>query len=88
LILRPERVDIERWNGTLESAVEGRSSIAGTVRDLVFVGTHRRFVVDISERNRLIVSAPNRRGSEQELALGDRVRLSWAQADAWIIPEP
>ena len=88
LILRPERVDIARWNGSPDSAVEDRSSIAGTVRDLVFVGTHRKFVVDVSERNRLVVSAPNRRGSELEVAVGDRVRLSWAQADGWVIAEP
>ena len=48
----------------------------------------RKFVVDVSERNRLVVSAPNRRGSELEVAVGDRVRLSWAQADGWVIAEP
>jgi spermidine/putrescine transport system ATP-binding protein len=83
LILRPERLDIEPWADG--DAADGRSALRGTVRELLFVGTHRKFVVDVAERNRVVVSSPNRSAWERDIGVGDGVRVSWAEQDGWVL---
>ena len=87
LIVRPERIDIAPHREPPRPASNGRSMLLGVVTELFFVGTHRKFVVEVSDQGRLVVTCPNRIGTEQEIAVGDRVQVSWVEADGWVITE-
>jgi spermidine/putrescine transport system ATP-binding protein len=84
LILRPERLDLSRANG---EPSDGFSVLEGTVHELFFVGTHRKYLIELGAGKRIAVAAPNRTSAGPELTVGDRVRLTWAQDDAWVIKD-
>ncbi|BBK29852.1 putative spermidine/putrescine transport system ATP-binding protein [Stella humosa] len=76
-IVRPERVRL-----LPESAGEG---IAARVRQDVYLGHLRRWHLDAEAGGQELVAAAT--DGHQSAAIGDRVRVSWAPEDVWLLPE-
>ena len=75
-IVRPERVRF-----LPEGAGEG---IAARVRQDVYLGHLRRWHLDSDAGPELIAAAAD---GDQQAAIGDRVRVTWAPGDVWLLPE-
>ena len=74
--VRPEKIRITKGSLTPEAGVH---AVAGTVREVIYIGMSTRFVVDLEAGGTLMAIAQN---SQSDLAggvasRGDRVTLSW-----------
>jgi spermidine/putrescine transport system ATP-binding protein len=92
LVIRPEKIDIRIDSPGAAKAIEGEVDLAGVVHEEFFVGSHHRFVVMLPDGQHVAVLMPNRGPGGGRPSAGERVRLSWSEADAWLIgdapPEP
>jgi spermidine/putrescine transport system ATP-binding protein len=79
--VRPERVRIARAEDT--TAGPG-SRVAGTVEQVVYLGTLTQYHVDTSLGSRLIVHELSDERAD-ELVEGDRVSLTWGRDDASVL---
>jgi putative spermidine/putrescine transport system ATP-binding protein len=74
--VRPERI---RFLAGGEAAPDGSCTAEGVVHDVVYLGMHTRYVVELPGGQRLLVAEQNRDGSvaDVQAARGRRVRLAW-----------
>jgi putrescine transport system ATP-binding protein len=84
-VLRPEKIEI-----TGGSFAEGRTSVAGTVVDVAYLGMVTRFRVRLDDGNTMTVARQNSStGSlRNELAPDRQVLLSWDLNDAFPLTSP
>lgn len=75
VMVRPEQVRV-----LPETAGEG---LPGIIRSSVYLGSASRLQVEIAPDVLFTVET----GREGEYQIGDRVRITWAATDAWIIPD-
>jgi putative spermidine/putrescine transport system ATP-binding protein len=81
--IRPEKIRILTGAEQPESDVHVE---AGRVRDVVYVGSVTRYVVDLDDGGELVVVRQNLKpASEAETAGGDRVRLAWSPEQSIVI---
>jgi putative spermidine/putrescine transport system ATP-binding protein len=77
--VRPERIRLLRE----DEAVPGEScSTVGVVHDVVYLGMHTRYRIELPGGERLLVAEQNRAGTAADVhaARGRRVRLAWDRA--------
>jgi putative spermidine/putrescine transport system ATP-binding protein len=74
--VRPEKIRMGPPDTPTE---EGAVSLTGTVADVVYLGMHTRYVVEVEGGTQLTVAAQNADGGSQDAqaARGRPVRLSW-----------
>lgn len=79
LVLRPEKI-------RLRALTEGvaTTGIAGVIREVYFVGSYRRIIVEIAAETRIAVVSPNLRLVTMEP--GTRVGLSFDDDQGWFLP--
>jgi spermidine/putrescine transport system ATP-binding protein len=83
MVIRPENIDLGPGTG----AEDDRSvSLAGTVIDTFFIGSHHRFVVQFDNEERVVVLVPSRGGARRP-RVGESVQVSWGEDDCWVIAE-
>jgi putative spermidine/putrescine transport system ATP-binding protein len=80
LIVRPERLGIA---GTEDDAVSGSNQVEATVRDVLYLGSMRKYELRLTDGQAAVVRQPV--GGERGWTDGDRVRLSWAVDDAVLV---
>jgi ABC-type Fe3+/spermidine/putrescine transport system ATPase subunit len=80
VVIRPERVAVEPAAASEPAA--GR--LFGTVRETFFLGTHRKYVLELPGERNITALVPHR-ASAPGLAIGTRARISWLADDAWVI---
>jgi spermidine/putrescine transport system ATP-binding protein len=79
LVVRPERIRLE-----LDDRPESESSPTGNIESVFFVGTFRRFVVNLGAGMRVAVVSTNL--GPVELTPGSKVRLVIGADQAWFLP--
>jgi putative spermidine/putrescine transport system ATP-binding protein len=86
LTVRPEKI---RILDAAAPAPEGSPSAAGVVREVVYLGSVTRYVVELDEGETLVAMRQNAETSETEvpLARGARVRLAWSARSARVLDE-
>jgi putrescine transport system ATP-binding protein len=79
-VLRPEKIEISS-----DSFADGRTSVAGTVIDVAYLGMVTRFSVRLDDGDTMTVARQNSSTGSQrnELAPESRVMLSWDLNDAF-----
>ena len=77
--IRPERIRLVSESEALGGDV---CSTTGVVRDVVYLGMHTRYVVELPGGERLFVAEQNRAATAAQVhaARGRRVRLAWERA--------
>ena len=82
LTVRPEKIVIAnddpgpRW-----------SHVAGTVEDVVYLGSMTQLLVDIPTGERLVVHQLNNSTSPENVSIGDTVMLNWAAEHSFVIQQ-
>ena len=61
------------------------SHVAGTVHDVVYLGSMTQFLVDIPTGERLVVHQLNNSTSPEDVSVGDTVMLNWAAEHSFVI---
>jgi putative spermidine/putrescine transport system ATP-binding protein len=84
--VRPEKIRI--LNGD-ESAPEDGPTVAGVVREVVYLGSVTRYLVDLDEGGTLVALRQNAETSATDVlaARGRRVRLAWSARHASVLGE-
>jgi spermidine/putrescine transport system ATP-binding protein len=83
LALRPERISVASAKGA------GSTGLAGSVNEVVYLGTDIRYVVGLADGQRATARVQNARGQQStSLKVGDAVRLVWDPEDALPLPDP
>ena len=77
VVVRPEKIVFAEGEG-----------LAGTVEEVVFLGSSWKFVVRLSEGSEVIVTEPNRADPAGLPRVGQSVALRWQARDAWVAPGP
>jgi spermidine/putrescine transport system ATP-binding protein len=85
LVIRPEKIDIRLGREPSPEIPGQAGDLAGVVREEFFVGAHHRFLVELPDGQRVTVLLPNRGPGGGRPSVGERVRLSWSEGDAWLI---
>jgi putative spermidine/putrescine transport system ATP-binding protein len=80
LIVRPERLGIV---GPDEDGAAGRNRVEATVRDVLYLGSMRKYGLRLTDGQAAVVRLPV--GGEREWTDGERVRLTWAVDDAVLV---
>lgn len=86
LVVRPERMRLRRAAAAQEGEQEaGRNVLAGTVRDLIYLGSGRKYLVELPDGSvrGVRVGAPE---DDATIERGDRVELSWHCEDSVLLP--
>jgi spermidine/putrescine transport system ATP-binding protein len=76
VVVRPERIDVQPAGGSTAGA------LVGTVREVAFVGAHRKLVVEVNEALVINALVDARQGDEALTSLGSKVKLRWRSEDA------
>ena len=77
LAIRPEKLTINR------ESMREVPSLTGTVRDVIYLGTDTRFLVELASGQVVTVRVQNTHGRGLgEFAVGDTVRIAWQPEDA------
>jgi putative spermidine/putrescine transport system ATP-binding protein len=86
LTVRPEKISIL---DAARPAPEGSPSAAGVVREVVYLGSITRYVVELDEGETLVAMRQNAETSDAEVpvARGGRVRLAWSAHSARALDE-
>jgi spermidine/putrescine transport system ATP-binding protein len=79
LVVRPERCRL--------TDADGATCVAGVVREVVFLGPHRAVIVAGVDGRAVTVYVPHMPSGDGPPEPGARVGVSWAEQDAWIVPE-
>ena len=61
------------------------SHVAGTVHDVVYLGSMTQFLFDIPTGERLVVHQLNNSTSPENVSVGDTVMLNWAAEHSFVI---
>ena len=77
--VRPEKISIQSLE---QLAPDGYSSIEGQVRDVIYLGIHTRYLIELDSGEDLTVVEQNRDTTSMDVlsARGRRVRLVWDPA--------
>ncbi|GIG20236.1 ABC transporter ATP-binding protein [Cellulomonas chitinilytica] len=77
--VRPEKIRVEREDDGTGAAPDDRHGTRGTVREVVYVGSATRFVVDLDVGGTLVALQQNLQTSSMDVQglRGARVRLTW-----------
>lgn len=75
--VRPEKMTV----GTVEQVGDGVRNAWGTLVEAIYLGSGIRLVVDLDAGNRVTVLEQNDRGRVHDDERGDRVVVSWHEAD-------
>lgn len=83
--VRPEKIRIASADAT---PGPGENAAAGTVREVVYVGSATRFLVDLDAGTTLVALQQNQQTSSMDVqrARGDRVLLVWATEHEFEVP--
>jgi putative spermidine/putrescine transport system ATP-binding protein len=81
LLIRPERVRVAPWD---ESPATDLNTVDGELRDVIYLGNRRRFVVQAGDRR--FLADGDSLGSSCEV--GEKVLLQWAPDDAYLLTLP
>jgi putative spermidine/putrescine transport system ATP-binding protein len=84
LLVRPERLRIV---GTGEAAVAGTNALEAAVKDVLYLGSMRKFELALPD-GQVAVVRQQVGGGEQVWQPGDRVGLIWAVDDAVLVSDP
>jgi putative spermidine/putrescine transport system ATP-binding protein len=86
IVVRPERVRLsaDAVRGQDTEPVGGR--LAGSVREAIYVGAARKYVVECAGGLRVLVQAPAGQPGG-EVAVGTRVELSWPMSHGVVVPD-
>ncbi|KAB2847918.1 MAG: ABC transporter ATP-binding protein [Hyphomicrobiaceae bacterium] len=76
--VRTDRMRVGRLNGQAPPA----EALEGKVRDVEYQGTHVQLGIETGKAGELVALLPDDRFHADPLSPGDRVALSWSQADA------
>ncbi len=84
VVIRPERMRIERFVGAMSEAAE--NTVTGTIADVIYLGSVKKYIVRLASGQE--VSATEQAGSGTQLMVerGDAVRLLWWSQDAVALP--
>ncbi|MBS0364376.1 MAG: ABC transporter ATP-binding protein [Proteobacteria bacterium] len=83
--IRPEKINISR-EAPQESG--GQNAVAGTVREIAYMGDVSIYLVQIDSGRTLRVTLPNtERGGERPIAREERVWLSWHDSSPVVLSE-
>ncbi len=76
--IRPEKIHLQEPGTPVE---DGRCAIGGTVHDVVYLGAHTRYLIDLDGGGELVVVQQNLDTTSMEVraARGRRVQLAWAR---------
>jgi putative spermidine/putrescine transport system ATP-binding protein len=85
--IRPEKIQLVEPDRPADNV---RRSVAGTIRDVVYLGDVSRFVVDLDGGGTLTAVEQNlsRSSDEVRLLVGTRTRLAWGTEHEFAIAEP
>ena len=73
---RPERIDVQPAVGSSAGA------LVGTVREVAFVGAHRKLAIEVNDALVINALVDARQGDEALTSVGSKVTLSWRSEDA------
>jgi spermidine/putrescine transport system ATP-binding protein len=77
LTLRPEKISLTDIGG-----------LTGTIREMIYIGTDTRYVVQLTSGETLVVRVPNAGSAAPNLRrVGDSVGLSWQPEDARVLTD-
>jgi putative spermidine/putrescine transport system ATP-binding protein len=84
LQIRPERIRLLQTDDAIST---NDISLLGTVHDVIYLGMHTRYHVQLDDGPVLTVSAQNldARGSTPLMAAGSRVRVAWAKEQMHVL---
>jgi len=81
VVIRPEDLHLEPASAPPGGAAATAGTIPATVVDVAFLGAHRTVRVSAGSLGQLVVV-----GRGQNVGPEDKVMLSWADDDAWVVP--
>ena len=81
VVVRPERIEVR------PVAKRSAGALAGTVREVAFVGAHRKLAIEVMDGLVIKALVDARRGDEAATSAGAVVELSWRSADASLTDE-
>jgi spermidine/putrescine transport system ATP-binding protein len=76
IVVRPERVDVR------PAATVDAGALTGTVREVAFVGAHRKLAIEVTEGLVINALVDARPGDDALTGAGSPVELSWRSEDA------
>ena len=82
VVLRPERLELRAAH---EQSVAA-NTLLGRVAEVVYLGTSRKYIVDVPGRSALHVRV-GAAADHRRLTAGDEVRVSWEPADGVLVPD-
>lgn len=82
--IRPEKIRLKRPG---DVPGEGEHSVAGAVREVIYLGTGTRFLIDLAVGGQLVVLQQNVESRALHPERGDDVRLTWRTSDEYPIAE-
>jgi putrescine transport system ATP-binding protein len=86
--IRPEKIQIARDPAAGAAAVPAENLVAGTVREIAYMGDTSIYLVQLDSGSMLRVTLPNvLRGAERPIAREERVWLSWHGSSPVVLTE-
>jgi len=86
--IRPEKIQIARAPAADAAAAPGENHVAGTVREIAYMGDMSIYLVRLDSGSMLRVTLPNvLRGAERPIAREERVWLSWHGSSPVVLTE-
>jgi putative spermidine/putrescine transport system ATP-binding protein len=87
LVVRPERLRIVGVDDAGAPPVSGENAVEATVRDVLYLGSMRKFELVLPDGNAAVVRQQRGGGAHQRRP-GDQVRLTWAVDDGVLVADP
>ncbi len=87
LVVRPERLRIVGADDAGAGPAAVVNAVEATVRDVLYLGSMRKFELDLPDGNAAVVRQ-QRGGRTHQARPGDRVRLIWAVDDGVLVADP
>ena len=85
LTVRPEKLTLAPLNQEAGEAAHAQAA-TGTVREIIYLGTDTRYLVDLPSGEGLTVRQPNVGGrAAHALAVGDAAQVAWQPGDVRVL---
>ncbi len=85
LTVRPEKLTLAPLNQRADEAATAQAA-TGTVREIIYLGTDTRYLIDLPSGEGLTVRQPNVGGrAAHALAVGDVARVTWRAGDVRVL---